>query len=75
MLILTRKKGEKIIINDEITITVIERRCGKLQLGIDAPPDVNIYRAELAKPQKTKSPDLAAASKLVPMRGLEPPTY
>ena len=36
MLVLSRKKNETIIINDQITVTVIEIRGDKVRLGIDA---------------------------------------
>ena len=47
MLVLSRKPGEKIHIGTGITITVIEVRGNKIRLGIDAPEDVPIFRAEL----------------------------
>ena len=47
MLVLSRKPGEKIHIGAGITITVIEINGGKIRLGIDAPKDVPIFRAEL----------------------------
>ena len=49
MLVLTRKPGEKIHIGSGITITVVEVKGNKIRLGIDAPEDVPIYRAELYK--------------------------
>lgn len=47
MLVLTRKTGEKIHVGSGITISVIEIRGTKIRLGIDAPEDVPIFRAEL----------------------------
>jgi carbon storage regulator len=47
MLVLTRKPGEKINIGSNITITVVEVKGNKIRLGIDAPDDVSIFRAEL----------------------------
>jgi len=47
MLVLTRKSGEKIHIGSGITITVVEVKGNKIRLGIDAPEDVPIFRAEL----------------------------
>ena len=47
MLVLSRKPGEKINIGSGITITVVEVRGNKIRLGIDAPEDVPIFRAEL----------------------------
>ncbi|MDD3765750.1 MAG: carbon storage regulator CsrA [Eubacteriales bacterium] len=47
MLVLTRKKGEAILIGDGITVTVIESDGEKVKLGIDAPRNVSILRKEL----------------------------
>ena len=47
MLVLTRKPGEKIDIGSGITITVVEVKGNKIRLGIDAPENVPIFRAEL----------------------------
>ena len=47
MLVLSRKKDEKIIIGDSITIMVIEIRGDKVRLGIDAPKDVTVHRQEV----------------------------
>ena len=47
MLVLSRKKSEKIKLGDSIEITVV-RVCGnKVRLGIQAPPDVAVLREEL----------------------------
>ncbi|WEO78995.1 carbon storage regulator [Cryobacterium sp. SO2] len=37
MLVLTRKQGEKILIGDDIVITVLEVRGDSIRLGVDAP--------------------------------------
>jgi len=47
MLVLSRKLGEKIYINDNICITVVDIDRGKIRLGIEAPREVPIYRQEL----------------------------
>ena len=47
MLVLSRKKNESIIINDNITVTVVEIRGDKVRLGIDAPKDVSVHRREV----------------------------
>ena len=47
MLVLSRKKNESIIINDHITVTVIEIRGDKVRLGIEAPKDVSVHRREV----------------------------
>ena len=47
MLILTRRIGETLIINDNIKITVLESKGGQIRLGIDAPKEIGIFREEL----------------------------
>ncbi len=47
MLVLTRKKNESIIINDDITIVVVEIRGDKVRLGIEAPKEVPVHRREV----------------------------
>ena len=47
MLVLTRKKDESIIIDDNIVITVTEIRGGKIRLGIHAPENVSVVRREV----------------------------
>jgi carbon storage regulator len=47
MLVLSRKKNESIIINNDIVITVIEIRGDKVRLGIVAPKDVPVHREEV----------------------------
>ena len=49
MLILSRKKGESIIIDGNIEIKVLEIQDGKVQIGIDAPKNIDIFRKELYK--------------------------
>lgn len=47
MLVLSRKKDESIVINDNIVITVVEVRGDKVRLGIAAPRDVAVHRQEV----------------------------
>ena len=47
MLVLSRKAGERLIIGDDITITVTKCGQNRVVLGIDAPKDVQVKRAEL----------------------------
>ena len=47
MLALTRNKGESLVINNNIEITVLEIRGDQIKLGINAPKDVPIYRKEV----------------------------
>ncbi len=48
MLVLSRKPGEKIVIGNGITITVVGLTSNQVRVGIDAPEQVRILRAELA---------------------------
>ena len=47
MLALTRKKGESLVINNNIEVTVLEIRGDQIKIGITAPKDVPIYRKEV----------------------------
>lgn len=47
MLALTRKKGESIIINNNIEISILEFRGDQIKIGITAPKEVPIYRKEV----------------------------
>lgn len=47
MLVLSRKKDEKIVIGDNISIMVVEIRGDKVRLGIEAPRDVSVHRREV----------------------------
>lgn len=47
MLIITRKKGESIMIGDDIEITISKIDDGNVKIGIEAPKNVNILRKEL----------------------------
>lgn len=47
MLVLTRKRNEKIRINDDIVITIVEIRGDKIRLGFEAPSEVKIHREEV----------------------------
>lgn len=47
MLVLSRKKNESIVINDNINIVVVEIRGDKVRLGIEAPKEVPVHRREV----------------------------
>jgi len=47
MLVLTRKLGETVIINDNISVTVLGIQGGIIKLGFNAPRDVSIDREEI----------------------------
>ncbi len=50
MLVLSRRIGEKIVIADNIVVTVVCIDRGKIRLGVDAPKDVPIWRQEIMPP-------------------------
>ena len=47
MLVISRKNGQKIMINDNIVITIVETKNGQCKIAIDADRDVKIYREEI----------------------------
>ncbi len=49
MLILTRKVGESIVINDDIKVTILGVKGMQVRIGIDAPKDVQVHREEIFK--------------------------
>ena len=59
MLILTRKKDESIVVGEGIKIQIISIEEGRVKIGIEAPPDVEIYRSEVL--EKIEAENKAAA--------------
>jgi|TARA_B100000809_G_scaffold194184_1_gene193338 carbon storage regulator len=47
MLVLSRKRDERIMIGDEISLLVVDIRGDKVRLGIEAPKDVAVHRKEV----------------------------
>ncbi len=47
MLVLSRKKNESIVINDDIRIVIVDIRGDKVRLGVEAPMDVPVHRKEV----------------------------
>jgi carbon storage regulator len=47
MLVLSRKPGERILIGDNVAVTIVRIGPNSVRLGIDAPRDMNIVREEL----------------------------
>jgi carbon storage regulator len=60
MLVLSRKPGERILIGDNVTVTIVRIGPNNVRLGIDAPRDMNIVREELLL---TPQPAQGAAQK------------
>jgi len=49
VLVLTRKAGERVLIGDDIVITILDTRGDGIRIGIDAPRGVNIQRDEIVR--------------------------
>lgn len=49
MLVLSRRIGERICIDNQVWITILEVRSGIVRIGIDAPRHVTVHREEVAR--------------------------
>lgn len=56
-LYLTRKRGESIVIADNITITVVEIEHGRVRIGLEAPKEVRIDREEVRRDRLQREKD------------------
>ena len=65
MLVLSRKKNESIVINNDITVTVVEIRGDKVRLGIVAPKEVPVHRQEVYEAIHGKPADIEANGRAV----------
>ncbi len=67
MLILARRIGESIMIGDQVEISVVDIKGDQVKLGINAPPQVKVYRREVyAAIQEENRAAAAAAPKSLP---------
>lgn len=62
MLVLTRKVGERILIGDDVVITVLDSRGDGVRIGIDAPRGVKIQREEVVRAVIEANAEAAAAA-------------
>lgn len=55
MLVLSRRAGERILVGDQVVVTVLWISPGSVRIGIEAPKDMNIVRDELGPCQKIQT--------------------
>jgi len=75
MLVLSRRVGERLVIGDDVVITVIDVRSDGVRIGIDAPRHVKIHRAEVLEAVEKANTEAAAAddTAVEALRALRPP--
>ena len=69
MLVLSRKKNESIVINNDITIVVVEIRGDKVRLGVEAPKEVPVHRREVYDAIVRNGGQSAASESTTPKSG------
>ena len=70
MLALSRKKGEALVVNNDIEITVLEVKGEQVKLGITAPKEVPIYRKEVYVQIQESTKEAAASESLDALKKL-----
>ena len=70
MLALSRKKGEAIVVNNNVEITILEVKGDQVKIGISAPKDVPIYRKEVYMQIQQANEEAASAEGLAALADL-----
>jgi carbon storage regulator len=66
MLILSRKINEKVMIGDDITVSIIEVRNDQVRIGIDAPKNVKVFRQEVYNAIKEENKAASVSAAIIP---------
>lgn len=60
MLVVSRRTNERIRIGDDIVVTIVSVRGDKVRVGIEAPPNIDVHREEVAERIAAKQPPTQA---------------
>ena len=71
MLILSRKTNEKIMIGDDISISIIEIRGDQVRIGVDAPRSVKVFRQEVFDAIKAENKAAAQSTATLPVLNID----
>ena len=71
MLILSRKINEKIMIGDDISISIIEIRGDQVRIGVDAPKSVKVFRQEVFDAIKAENKAAVQSVSVLPVLGID----
>ena len=71
MLILSRKINEKIMIGDDISISIIEIRGDQVRIGVDAPKSVKVFRQEVFDAIRAENKAAVQSVPVLPVLGID----
>lgn len=74
MLVLSRKVGERLLIGDDIVITILDSRGDGVRIGIDAPRSLRVHRAEILEAVVAANQAAASAAESEPPALPPPPS-
>ena len=70
MLALTRKKGEALVINNNVEVTILEIRGDQIKIGVNAPKEVPVYRKEVCLQIQKENKASVAEDKMEALKNL-----
>ena len=71
MLILSRKINEKIMIGEDISVSIIEIRGDQVRIGVDAPKSVKVFRQEVFDAIKAENKAASQSGVVLPALGID----